>query len=102
MQHVKLAELLIRRRQPRDLQEAADLLNHWVGESRVPFPNAHFRWNVAVMSLAEATGDRPTARDAARRALDLAGRGPVFSRHGDVGVVLADRHMMKKLRRLAN
>ncbi|MEV4686084.1 hypothetical protein [Microbacterium sp. LWH3-1.2] len=102
MQHVKLAELLIRRRQAGDLQEAADLLTHWAGEGRVPFPGAHFRWNVAMMSLAEATGDRPTARDAARRALDLAGSGPVFSRHKDVGVVRADRHTMKKLRRIAN
>lgn len=79
-------------RQPRDLREAADLLAYWASERQVPFPNAHFRWNVAVMSFAEATGDQSTARDAAWRALDLAGRGPVFSRHKDVGVVRADRH----------
>lgn len=100
-QHIKIAELLIARGGPKDLDDADKLLRRWPKEADLPFPNAHFRWNLAVIDLAEATGDRDTARDAAVRALELAGLGPVFPRHKTVGVVDADRRTVKRLERLA-
>ena len=99
-QHIKLAELLIRRGDEQDLKEAAQLLIQWPEVARIPFPNAHFRWNLAVIDLAEATGDRETAVEAARRALDLADRGPVFPRHKTAGIVHADHQTLERLKRL--
>jgi hypothetical protein len=98
---VKLAELLVRRGGPGDLDEASKLLVTWVEVARSPFPNAHFRWNLAVIELSEAKGDRNAAREAAHRALDLAGCGPVFPRHKTVGLVEADKRTLKRLERLA-
>lgn len=100
-QHIKLAELLIHRGTGGDLAEANELLSTWCEEVEIPFPNAHFRWNLAVISLAEALGDPDEARSAARRALALAARGSAFSRHPDVGLVRVDRRTLKRLRRLA-
>lgn len=99
--HIKLAELLIRRGEKADLGEAAYLLIQWPEVVRIPFPNAHFRWNLAVIDLAEATGDRKTAVEAARKALNLADRGPVFPRHRTVGVVHAEHQVLERLKRLA-
>lgn len=101
MQHIKIAELLIVRGTPKDLDDAATLLQRWPAEAELPFPSAHFRWNVAVIDLAEAIGDRDSAREAAARALELAGLGPVFPRHKTVGVVDVDRRTIKRLERLA-
>jgi tetratricopeptide (TPR) repeat protein len=100
-QHIKLAELLIRRGDEQALEEAAELLIQWPAVARLPFPSAHFRWNLAVIDLAEATGDRETAVEAARRALELADRGPVFPRHKTVGVVHAEHRTLARLRSLA-
>lgn len=100
-QPVKIAELLVRRGRTEDLAEASDLLSRWPDEAPLPFPNAHFRWNLAVIELAEKAGDRRAVREAARRALELADRGPVFPRHKTVGVVNADRRTIKRLERLA-
>jgi tetratricopeptide (TPR) repeat protein len=100
-QHIKLAELLLRRGRPEDLDEAEALLTDWVDAAQSPFPNAHFRWNLAVIRLAEARRDRQAAREAARRALNLADRGPVFPRHQTVGVVETDRATLKRLQKLA-
>ena len=100
-QHIKLAELLLDRGSPSDLRAAAALLTQWAPETHLPFPDAHYRWQLAAIRLAEATGDRAAAREAARRALDLAARGPVFSRHKTVGVVNTDAKTIRRLRRLA-
>jgi tetratricopeptide (TPR) repeat protein len=100
-QHIKLAELLLDRGTRDDLAEAADLLVRWVPEAQLPFPSAHFRWNLAAIRLAEAYGDREAAREAAQRALAFAERGPVFPRHPTVGLVEADRKTLKRLRKLA-
>lgn len=100
-QHIKLAELLIRRGDGKALEDAAELLIQWQEVARIPFPSAHFRWNLAVIDLAEKTGDRQTAVEAARRALDLADRGPVFPRHKTVGVVDAEHQSLERLRGLA-
>jgi tetratricopeptide (TPR) repeat protein len=99
-QHIKLAELLLDRGTPEALCESGAVLTQWV-DRQLPFPNAHFRWNLAVIRHAEALQDREAIREAAQRALDLADRGPVFSRHPTVGVVEADRDTLKRLRRLA-
>ena len=100
-QHIKLAELLIQRGSERDLEEAGELLSTWAEVARSPFPNAHFRWNIALMRLAEASGDRDEMRKAALRALELAARDPVFSRHKTVGVVHADELTLARLAKLA-
>lgn len=100
-QHIKIAELLVRRGRTEDLAEASDLLSQWPDKAQSPFPNAHFRWNLAVIELAEKTGDRSAAKEAACRALELADRGPVFPRHKTVGVVDVDRLTIKRLERLA-
>jgi tetratricopeptide (TPR) repeat protein len=100
-QHIKLAELLIRRGDEQDLEEAAELLIQWSKVAHVPFPNAHFRWNLAVIDLAEATGDQGTTVEAARRALDLVDREPVFPRHKTVGIVHAEHQALERLKRLA-
>lgn len=100
-QHIKLAELLLDRGSANDLDEAAELLIRWAHEADLPFPNAHFRWQLAAIRLAEASGDREAAREAAQRALDLAARGAVFPRHKTVGVVHADKGTLKNLRNLA-
>jgi tetratricopeptide (TPR) repeat protein len=99
-QHIKIAELLIARGASKDLDDAAKLLERWPAEADLLFPSAHFRWNVAVIDLAEANGDRDSAREAAARALELAGRGPVFPRHKTVGVVDGDRRTIERLERL--
>lgn len=100
-QHIKMAELLIREPTTSNVARATDLLARWPDETQLPFPNAHFRWNLAVVELAQLVGDKDAAQQAARRAVDLAGRGPVFSRHKTVGIVEADRRTMKRLMRLA-
>lgn len=100
-QHIKLAELLIQRGEEKALEEAAQLLIQRPEVAHLPFPSAHFRWNLAVIDLAEATGDRETAAEAARRALELADRGPVFPRHKTVGVVHAEHRTLARLERLA-
>jgi len=87
--------------QEQHLKEAAQLLFQWPEVASIPFPNAHFRWNLAVIELAEATGNREAAVEAARRALDLADRGPVFPRHKTVGVAHPDHQVLDRLKRLA-
>ena len=101
-QHIKMAELLLTKPTPSDTERAADLLARWFEETQLPFPNAHFRWNLAAIELAQAVGDTVAARESARRALELAGRGPVFARHRTVGIVEADRRTIKRLERLAS
>lgn len=65
------------------------------------FPNVLFRWHLVLIDVAQATGEKETVQRAARTALDLASRGPVFSRHKDVGVVHADAKTLRRLRKLA-
>jgi hypothetical protein len=67
----------------------------------MPFPDDHFRWNLAIIRLAEGSEDQAAVREAARRALTLAERGPVFARHPTVGLVDADRATIKGLQELA-
>ncbi|MET4903233.1 hypothetical protein PV760_21365 [Paenarthrobacter sp. CC6] len=78
MQAVKLAQVLITRGETSDLEEAAALLERWAEGPDDPFAVNNFRWNMAVIHLAQAIGDQDAARKAARRGLDLLGVGPQF------------------------
>lgn len=98
---ISLAELLIDKGNPGGMEEALALLNSFLARGTAQFPSVLFRWHLALIRIAEATGDKETWQRAARTALDLAGRGPVFPRHKTVGVVEADAHTLKRLRRLA-
>jgi len=101
LQHVKLAEVLIARGSDAALEEAIELLTQWVETDSPHFPNELFRWNLALIAAAEATGEDVVARAAAQRALQLADQGPVFPRHPSVGVVQADQATLHRLKRVA-
>jgi hypothetical protein len=45
--------------------------------------------------------EKETVQRAARVALELADRDPVFPRHKDVGIVHADKAILRRLKRLA-
>jgi hypothetical protein len=98
---ISLAELLIDKGDRSSMEEALALLNSFLERGTAQFPNVLFRWHLALIRIAEATGDKETVQRAAGTALDLAGRGPVFPRHKTVGVVDADAHTLKRLRKLA-
>ncbi len=84
-----------------DTDEALKLLNSFLERGTSQFPNVLFRWHLVLIDVAQATGEKQTVQLAARTALDLASRGPVFPRHKDVGVVDADAKTLRRLRKLA-
>jgi hypothetical protein len=98
---ISLAELLIDRGGRASIEEALALLNSFLERGTAQLPSVLFRWHLALIRIAQATGDEETLRRAARTALDLAGRAPVFARHQTVGVVHADTATVKRLRELA-
>ncbi|HMM96420.1 tetratricopeptide repeat protein [Phycicoccus sp.] len=98
---IALAEVEMAKGRRADTDEALALLNSFLERGRSQFPSVLFRWHLVLIDIAQATGEAQTVQRAARVALDLAARGPVFSRHRDVGVVHADRQTMRRLRRLA-
>ncbi len=98
---IALAELEMAKGRRADTEEALALLNSFLERNTSQFPNVLFRWHSVLIDIAEATGEKDTVQRAARTALDLAARGPVFPRHKDVGVVQADRQTMRRLRKLA-
>lgn len=98
---ISLAELLIDKGDKASMEEALALLNSFLERGTAQFPNVLFRWHLALIRIAQATGEKETVQRAARTALDLAGRGPVFPRHKTVGVVDADARTLKRLRKLA-
>jgi len=98
---ISLAELLIDKGDRASMEEALALLNSFLERGTSQFPSVHFRLHLALIRIAQATGDKETLQRAARTALDLAGRGPVFPRHKTVGVVHADKATLKRLRKLA-
>jgi tetratricopeptide (TPR) repeat protein len=98
---ISLAELLIDKGDRASLDEALALLNSFLERGTSQFPSELFRWHLALIRVAEVTGEKETAQSAARTALDLAGRGPVLPRHKTVGVVHADQETLKRLRKLA-
>jgi len=98
---ISLAELLLDRKDTASVDEAVVFLRAWAEKRDSPFPHTTFRWHLALIRAAELVGDVETVRKSARTALELAEMGPVFPRHGDVGVVRADRKTLKRLRMLA-
>ena len=98
---ISLAEVLIDKGDAAGIEEARALLNSFLERDTSQFPDVLFRWHLALIRIAQTTGDTVTVRSAARTALDLAGRGPIFPRHRTVGVVHADHHTLKRLRNLA-
>ena len=98
---ISLAELLIDKGEPDSMDEALLLLNSFMDRARSQFPNVLFRWHLALIRIALATGEKDTVRRAARTALDLAGRGPVFPRHTTVGLVNTDSNTLRRLRKVA-
>jgi tetratricopeptide (TPR) repeat protein len=98
---IALAELEMAKGRRADTDEALALLNSFLERNTSQFPNVLFRWHLVLIDIAQATGEKETVLRAARTALDLAARGPVFPRHKDVGVVHADRQTMRRLRKLA-
>lgn len=95
---IALAELLIKKR---EYDEALDLLNSFLERNVSQFPNVMFRWHLALIDIATAYKEKETIQRAARVALELSERGPVFSRHKTVGIVHADAKTMGRLRKLA-
>lgn len=98
---IALAELEMAKGRRADTDEALTLLNSFLERGTSQFPNVLFRWHLVLIDVAQATGEKETVQRAARTALDLADRGPVFPRHKEVGVVRADAKMLKRLRKLA-
>ena len=98
---ISLAELLIDKGDRASIDEALALLNSFLERGTSQFPSVLFRWHLALIRVAQVTGEKETVQRAARTALDLAGRGPVFPRHKTVGVVQADAKTLRRLRRLA-
>jgi predicted Zn-dependent protease len=98
---ISLAELLLDRGDPAARDEALALLDSWIGRPKLKFDSQLFRWHLALIRTAEATGDRDTVRRAANTALTLAGRGPRLPRHPDVGLVHTDEATLERLQALA-
>lgn len=83
------------------MEEALALLNSFLERGTSQFPNVLFRWHLALIRIAQATGENQTVQRSARTALGLAEHGPVFPRHKTVGVVDADARTLRRLRKLA-
>lgn len=98
---ISLAELLLDGGAETDRTQALDLLNSWFARPGMKFDSQLFRWHLAIIRLAEQTGERETVRRAANTALELASRGPQLVRHKDVGLVHADDATLLRLRDLA-
>lgn len=100
-QGIKLAEILIAKGGKANLEEAAVLLERWADGPDDPFAVNHFKWNVAVIHLAQAIGDRDAERRAARRALDLLRVGPAFPAQTRCPGVHASDETVERLERIA-
>lgn len=95
---IALAELLIKKR---EYDEALTHLNSFLERNIAQFPNVLFRWHLALIDIATAHQEKETVQRAARVALELSERGPVFSRHKTVGIVHTDAKTLRRLRKLA-
>ena len=98
---ISLAEILLDRDEGHQIDEAAVLLTRWVERAGLKFNSELFRWQLALIRLAEASGDSETVKRAATDALTLAGRGPQLPGQPDVGLVRADRSTLRRLRKLS-
>jgi hypothetical protein len=98
---ISLAEVLTRDNNDPAHREALELLSSYLARPSFKFTSQLFRWHLALILVAEQTGDRATVRHSATTALELAGRGPQLPRHKDVGLVHTDEATLRRLRRLA-
>lgn len=98
---IGLAELLIDSGDDASIDEAAGLLSGWIARSGLRQPAQLFRWNIALLRIAQADGDRDTARDVARTALALAAEGSLLPRQRGSERVVADAETLDRLRTLA-
>lgn len=98
---IALAELEMAKGRRADTGEALALLDSFLERGTSQFPSVLFRWHLVLIRIAQATGEKETVQRAARTALDLADRGPVFPRHKTVGVVHTDAKTLRRLRKLA-
>lgn len=96
-----LAELLLDTGEDAALDEAAALLSAWIERSGLQLPAQLFRWNIALLRLAQADGDRETAREVARTALTLAAEESLLPRQKGAPRVTADAETLERLRELA-
>jgi tetratricopeptide (TPR) repeat protein len=96
-----LAEVLVDRGGDEALDEAAGLLSSWIERSRLQQPAQLFRWNMALLRIAEADGDRQTAREVARTALTLAAEESLLPRQKGAPRVTGDLRTLDRLRALA-
>ncbi len=97
-----LADVLSRQESASAHVEAVELLERFLDrDDSVRWASVMFRWHMVRLRLAEHQGDHHTAARHAADALQLAGEGPLFPRHEDVGVVHADEVTLQRLRRVA-
>ncbi len=81
-------------------REALDVLAG-VDDTALTMNAAVFRYRAALAEAAAGVGDTQTAGRAARLALEVLGAPDQFWRHPGVGRALADRSLVRRLRRLA-
>ena len=98
---VGLAELLVDSGEDGALDEAAALLASWIERSGLQQPAQLFRWNIALLRIAQADGDRDTAREVARTALTLAAEESLLPRQKGAPRMTADAETFDRLRELA-
>ncbi len=98
---IALAELLLDTGDDAALDEAAGLLTAWIERSASRHPAQLFRWNMALLRIAEADGDRQTAREVARTALPQAAEESLLPRQKGAPRVTGDLRTLDRLRVLA-
>lgn len=98
---IGLAEVLIDTGEEDAMNEAADLLSHWMARSGLQQPAQLLRWNIALLRLAQADGDRETAREVARTALALATAESLLPRQKRDPETVLDSTTLDALRELA-
>ena len=98
---LRLPETLIEQGNDDQRAEASRLLDA-IAEADLVFASQRFRYAVARARLAQASGYEAEAKAYAENALTEAARDtPDFPRHPTVGLVKADRKVLKEMRKLA-
>ncbi len=98
---LRLPELLIEGGGDNEHGEARELLDG-ITPSDLVFASQRFRYAVVRARLARASGSKVEAKQYAEDALrEAAGDSPDFPRHPTVGLVDADRKVMKEMRKVA-
>ena len=99
---LSLAEVLIESGRPAALKEAGQLLDSEGLHQNLSWNSQVFRYLKARAELADRLGVEDEAHEYAERALEAArGDQPQLDRHPDVGRVVVDMKVLKRLRELA-